>query len=70
MGIRKIRQLKRPNQFSNSVLEMYRNEQKRRKLDEEFEQLIMDERTRLLQLRSPWMMEDISDHIRGWFAEL
>ncbi|EDW19765.1 dynein regulatory complex protein 11 [Drosophila mojavensis] len=69
LGIRKIRQLKRPNQFSNSVLEMYRNEQKRRKLDEEFEQLIMDERTRLLQLRSPWMMEDISDHIRGWFAE-
>ncbi|TDG39572.1 hypothetical protein AWZ03_014007 [Drosophila navojoa] len=29
----------------------------------------MDERTRLLQLRSPWIMEDISDHIRGWFAE-
>lgn len=70
LGIRKIRQLKRPNQFANSVLEMYKNEQKKKKLDEEFKQLIMDERTRLLQVRSPWMMEDISDHIRGWFKEL
>lgn len=70
LGIRKTRRLKRPNTFANSVLEMYKNEQKRRKLDEDFEKLIMDERTRLLQMRSPWMMEDISDHIRAWFEEL
>ncbi|EDW70357.1 dynein regulatory complex protein 11 [Drosophila virilis] len=69
LGIRKTRRLKRPNRFANSVLEMYKNEQKRRKLDEDFEKLIMDERTRLLQMRSPWMMEDISDHIRAWFEE-
>ncbi|XP_034483458.1 dynein regulatory complex protein 11, partial [Drosophila innubila] len=69
LGIKKTRQLKRPNQFSNSVLEMYNNEKLKQKLDEDFAKLIMDERTRLLQVRTPWMMEDISDHIRAWFEE-
>jgi len=70
LGIKKTRQLKRPNQFSNSVMEMYNNEKLKQKLDEDFAKLIMDERTRLLQFRTPWMMEDISDHIRAWFEEL
>ncbi|XP_032599038.1 IQ and AAA domain-containing protein 1-like isoform X2 [Drosophila grimshawi] len=69
LGTKKLRKLKRPNQFENSVLEMYKNEKKKEQLDEEFAKLIMDERTRLLQMRTPWMMEDISDHIRGWFEE-
>ncbi|XP_034107567.1 dynein regulatory complex protein 11 [Drosophila albomicans] len=69
LGIKKIRKLKRPNQFSNSVLEMYKNEKLKGQLDEDFAKLIMDERTRLLQVRTPWMMEDISDHIRAWFDE-
>lgn len=69
LGIKKVRQLKRPNRFSNSVLEMYNNEKLKRQLDEDFAKLIMDERTRLLQIRTPWMMEDISDHIRAWFEE-
>ncbi|XP_017844234.2 IQ and AAA domain-containing protein 1-like [Drosophila busckii] len=69
LGFKKVRKLKRPNQFKNSVLEMYKNEQLKAKLDEDFLNLINDERTRLLQLRSPWMMEDISDHIRAWFQE-
>jgi len=70
LGIKKVRQLKRPNRFSNSVLEMYNNEKFKNQLDEDFAKLIMDERTRLLQARTPWMMEDISDHIRAWFEEL
>ncbi|KAH8405416.1 hypothetical protein KR222_011526 [Zaprionus bogoriensis] len=69
LGIKKTRQLKRPNRFTNSVMEMYKNEKIKKRLDEEFVQLIMDERTRLLQMRTPWMMEDISDHIRAWFQE-
>ncbi|KAH8370364.1 hypothetical protein KR093_003160 [Drosophila rubida] len=69
LGIKKIRQLKKPNQFANSVLEMYKNEKLKQQLDEDFAKLIMDERTRLLQIRTPWMMEDISDHIRAWFEE-
>ncbi|KAH8299633.1 hypothetical protein KR044_003818 [Drosophila immigrans] len=69
LGIKKIRKLKKPNQFSSSVLEMYKNEELKGQLDEDFAKLIMDERTRLLQLRTPWMMEDISDHIRAWFEE-
>lgn len=70
IGLKKTRQLKRPNRFANSVIEMYRNEQTKKRLDDEFAKLIMDERTRLLQLKTPWMMEDISDHIRAWFQEL
>jgi len=68
--MKKIRKLKRPNQNANAIMEMYKNEMLKRKLDEDFINLINDERTRLLQVRSPWMMEDISDHIRDWFKEL
>jgi len=68
--MKKIRKLKRPNQTANSIMEMYKNEMLKKKLDEDFINLINDERTRLLQFRSPWMMEDISDHIRAWFKEL
>ncbi|EDW35124.1 GL14150 [Drosophila persimilis] len=68
-GMKKHRKLKRPNRFANSVLEMYKKEMLKKKLDEEYIQLITDERTRLLQMRTPWMMEDISDHIRAWFKE-
>lgn len=68
--MKKIRKLKRPKQNANAIMEMYKNEMLKRKLDEDFINLINDERTRLLQVRSPWMMEDISDHIRDWFKEL
>ncbi|XP_017137421.1 IQ and AAA domain-containing protein 1-like isoform X2 [Drosophila miranda] len=68
-GMKKHRKLKRPNRFANSVFEMYKKEMLKKKLDEEYIQLITDERTRLLQMRTPWMMEDISDHIRAWFKE-
>lgn len=70
LGVKKTRKLCRPSRFSDSIQEMYRHEQTKKRLDDEFVKLIMDERTRLLQLKTPWMMEDISDHIRAWFLEL
>lgn len=70
LGVKKTRKLCRSSRFSDSVQEMYRSEQTKKRLDDEFVKLIMDERTRLLQLKTPWMMEDISDHIRAWFLEL
>ncbi|KAH8270293.1 hypothetical protein KR018_006801 [Drosophila ironensis] len=68
-GMKKLRKLTRPNQRANAVMEMYKHEMLKKKLDEDYIKLINDERTRLLQVRSPWMMEDISDHIRAWFKE-
>lgn len=64
------RKLVNLNQYMESVMGTYRNEKFKIKLDEEFIRLMTDERTRLLQERSPWIMEDISDHIRAWFKEL
>ncbi|XP_017034107.2 dynein regulatory complex protein 11 isoform X1 [Drosophila kikkawai] len=68
-GMKKVRKLKRPNQKENEIQDMYKKEMLKKKLDEDFINLINDERTRLLQVRCPWMMEDISDHIRAWFKE-
>ncbi|XP_067612824.1 dynein regulatory complex protein 11 isoform X2 [Eurosta solidaginis] len=68
-GMRIKRKLVNPSQYLNSVVETYKNEQFKKKLDEDFLRLMSDERTRLLQERSPWIMEDISDHIRSWFRE-
>lgn len=69
-GMRTKRRLINPNQYMDSFMETYRNEKLKIKLDEDFIRLMTDERTRLLQERSPWIMEDISDHIRAWFKEL
>ncbi|KAH8296336.1 hypothetical protein KR054_004891 [Drosophila jambulina] len=68
-GMKKVRKLKRPHQKESDIQDMYKKEMLKKKLDEEFLKLINDERTRLLQVRCPWMMEDISDHIRAWFKE-
>ncbi|XP_020816320.1 IQ and AAA domain-containing protein 1-like isoform X2 [Drosophila serrata] len=68
-GMKKVRKLKRPNHKENEIEDMYKKEMLKKKLDEDFIKLINDERTRILQVRCPWMMEDISDHIRAWFKE-
>ncbi|XP_054731929.1 IQ and AAA domain-containing protein 1-like [Anastrepha obliqua] len=68
-GMRTKKKLIKTNQYFDSVLETYKNELYKKRLDEDFIRLMSDERTRLLQERSPWIMEDISDHIRGWFRE-
>lgn len=68
-GMKTKRKLVNLNQYMESVMGTYRNEKFKIKLDEEFIRLMTDERTRLLQERSPWIMEDISDHIRAWFKE-
>lgn len=37
--------------------------------DEEFLKAVADERARIIRLKTPFIMEDISDHIREWFRE-
>lgn len=69
-NMRSKRKLVKPNQYSDSIVEAYKKEMLKNKLQEDFIQLINDERVRLLQQRTPWIMEDISDHIRAWFREL
>ncbi|XP_055628224.1 IQ and AAA domain-containing protein 1-like [Toxorhynchites rutilus septentrionalis] len=48
-------------------------ERKRRKRKPEFDEAFLlaldDEKARILQKHGPWIMEDISDHIRAWFRE-
>ncbi|KAL9902454.1 IQ and AAA domain-containing protein 1-like isoform 1-T1 [Glossina fuscipes fuscipes] len=58
-----------PKARNKAILDMYQKEIRKKKLDEDFVALMTNERTRLLQERTPWIMEDISDHIRAWFRE-
>lgn len=48
--------------------------QKRRALkptwDANFIKACEDEKNRIIQVRSPWIMEDISDQIRFWFRNM
>ncbi|EAT41606.1 AAEL006763-PA [Aedes aegypti] len=55
----------------NARIEKAEKERRKRKpeFDEAFLKAIEDEKTRILQQRGPWIMEDISDHIRAWFRE-
>nr|XP_029713011.1 IQ and AAA domain-containing protein 1-like [Aedes albopictus] len=55
----------------NARIEQAEAERRKRKpeFDEAFLKAVEDEKTRILQQRGPWIMEDISDHIRAWFRE-
>ncbi|XP_055528319.1 dynein regulatory complex protein 11 [Wyeomyia smithii] len=55
----------------DSRIKRANDERRSRKLefDETFLQALEDEKARILQQRGPWIMEDISDHIRAWFRE-
>ncbi|XP_065079476.1 dynein regulatory complex protein 11 [Ochlerotatus camptorhynchus] len=55
----------------SSRIERAESERRKRRLefDEAFLKAVEDEKTRILQQRGPWIMEDISDHIRAWFRE-
>lgn len=48
--------------------------EKRRKRKSEFDKAFIraceDDKARILRLRTPYIMEDISDHIRYWFREM
>ncbi|XP_058459607.1 dynein regulatory complex protein 11 [Malaya genurostris] len=52
-------------------IEQAKLDRRKRKLefDESFIRAIEDEKARILQQRAPWIMEDISDHIRAWFRD-
>lgn len=47
-------------------------EQSNKKLwfDEQFYKICEDEKSRIVKIKGPWIMEDITDHIREWFREL
>ncbi|XP_037935779.1 IQ and AAA domain-containing protein 1-like [Teleopsis dalmanni] len=68
-GMKLKRKLVKPHERAESIMDTYKKEMLKKKLDEDFQNLIESENTRLLQERSPWIMEDISDHIRAWFRE-
>lgn len=55
----------------SSRIERAEMERRKRKteFDEAFLLAVNDEKARILQQRGPWIMEDISDHIRAWFRE-
>lgn len=49
----------------------YREKRRQRKaeFDEKFLQAVQDDKARILKIKSPYIMEDISDHVREWFRE-
>lgn len=46
------------------------NRAKKSSFDAAFVAACEDTKARIVKLRSPWIMEDISDHIRYWFREM
>lgn len=42
---------------------------RKEEFDRNFISVCEDEKARIMRVRSEWIMEDISDHIRNWFKE-
>lgn len=66
-------ELKRKN-HSREYEQIKSTREKRRKRKREFDRAFIqaceDDKARILRLRTPYIMEDISDHIRYWFREM
>lgn len=43
---------------------------KKKEFDKAFIQACDDDKARILRLRTPYIMEDITDHMRFWFREM
>lgn len=43
---------------------------KKKEFDKAFIQACEDDKARILRLRTPYIMEDITDHMRFWFREM
>ncbi|XP_053688841.1 dynein regulatory complex protein 11 [Sabethes cyaneus] len=61
----------KPGPDLDARIKLANDERRKRKpeFDEAFLHAVDDEKARILQQRGPWIMEDISDHIRAWFKE-
>ncbi|XP_055906837.1 IQ and AAA domain-containing protein 1-like [Eupeodes corollae] len=55
--------------YKDRVTEATKHRLLKERYDSEFIQFCEDERSRILRVRGPWIMEDISDNIRAWFKE-
>lgn len=54
----------------NKLKQAQREKRSKKELfDQEFERAVKDERARIVKIKSPFIVEDISDHIREWFRE-
>lgn len=53
---------------TRAVRERTRN--KKGAFDEAFRKACEDTKARIVRVRGPWIMEDITDHIRNWFHEM
>lgn len=63
---------KRWNYSSRDLIDANRkmNRAKKAAFDEAFVAACEDTKARIVKLRTPWIMEDISDQIRDWFREM
>lgn len=55
--------------YQQIEMKMEKRRAKKPGLDEQFVKAIMDEEARIVRVKNPFIMEDISDHIRAWFRE-
>lgn len=58
----------REREETNANRELNRN--KKDSFDEAFQNACQDTKARIVRLQGPWIMEDITDHIRNWFREM
>lgn len=59
--------------FHDELERIAKGRDRRRSRKDEFDRNLIrvcqDEKARIMRVRSEWIMEDISDHIRNWFKE-
>lgn len=63
---------KKPNRdFDKQIREERKaNSRRKEKFVRNLEKATQDEKARILKLKTPWIMEDVTDQIRYWFREM
>lgn len=70
IGMLELRRIDHSEEYEQIQAMREKRRKKKKEFDKAFIKACEDDKARILRLRTPYIMEDITDHIRFWFREM
>ncbi len=70
LGMLELTRMDHSDEYEQIKASREKRRNKKKEFDKAFIRACEDDKARILRLRPPYIMEDISDHIRFWFREM
>lgn len=70
LGMLELRRIDHSAEYEEIQAMREKRRSKKKEFDKAFLKACEDDKARILRLRTPYIMEDVTDHIRFWFREM